>query len=149
MSGQAEKGIGLALSADRTFRPMTGINSQVISQREDLPPHPLYKQFMAAARKIGSADRARKQSVSGKYSSRCVEAHPARGMAGSVDDRDAVISDLDDLALFQEAVGPCAETARVQTVNQNRGLCNALQFRDTAHVVNMPVGDEDILYGEA
>jgi len=56
LSGEAEKGIGLALSADGTFRPMTGINSQIISQREDLPPHTFYKQLMAAARKIGSAD---------------------------------------------------------------------------------------------
>jgi len=128
---------------------MPRIYSQVISQRKDLSLHTFYKQFMAPARKIGSPHRARKQSVSSKYGSRCVEAYPARGMTGSVDDREAVISDLDDLPLFQEAVGPCSETARVHTMNPNRRLCNALELRHTAHVVNVTMGDGDLLYGEA
>jgi hypothetical protein len=149
MSGEAEKRIALAFSTNGTFRAMSRINPEVISQWEDLPPHTFYKQFMAAARKIGSAHRAGKKTISGKYRSGCVKAHAAGRMPGSVDDRDAVVSDLEGLSFFQKAVGPCTETACVQTVNQDRSLCDALQLRDAAHVVYMAVGDGDVFYGKA
>jgi len=54
---------------------MPRIDAQVISQGEDLPPHSFYKQFMAPARKIGTAYRTCKQGISGKYDSRSMEAH--------------------------------------------------------------------------
>jgi hypothetical protein len=149
VSGQAEKGIGLTLSTDGAFRAMSGINPEGISQRKDLSPHTFYKQIMASARKIGSAHRARKKTVSGKYGSGCIKAHAACRMPGSMDNRDAVIPYLEDLSFFKEAVRPGCKTGGVQTVYQDRSLCNALQLRDAAHVVNMAVGYGDVFYGKA
>jgi len=149
VSGQAEKGIGLAFSADGALGAVPRIDSEVIPQRKDLAPHSFYKQFMAPARKIGSADGACKQRVSGKNRSRRVEAHPAGRVPGRVNDGDAVMSNLEDLSFFQEAIGLCAKSGSVQPVNQDRSLCDALQLGDTAHVVNVAVGDGDVLYGEA
>ena len=61
----------------------------------------------------------------------------------------AVIPDLQDLSFLQKAIGPCTECGGIEPVNQNRSLCNALQLRNPAHVVDVAVGDRDILYGEA
>jgi hypothetical protein len=128
---------------------MARIYSQVVSQREDLSSHPFYKQLMAAARKIGPAHRTGKQSVPREHGSGSTQAHAAGRMAGRVDDRDAVSPDSEDLSFFQKALRPRAECSGIEAMNQNRSLCDSLQFSDTAHVVDMAVGDRDILYGEA
>ena len=70
-------------------------------------------------------------------------------MPGRVKDREAVTPHLQDLSLFQKAIGLHAECSGIETVNQNRGLCYSFQLRNTTHVVDMAMGDRDIRYGEA
>lgn len=81
-----EKGIVEALASNGGMRTMSGIYSDLVSQRKDLLYHPLHQLLMAPSREVSPSHGTGKQCVTCKNSSRGKETHSPWGVAWCMDD---------------------------------------------------------------
>jgi hypothetical protein len=119
-----------------------------------------------AAGEVGAADGAGEESVSCEeeiFGSE-VEADAAFGMARGVEDAGGVAGDPDDGAVFEGGVGGqdfgrgdaepggllvhYGELGQVVLVEENGCACGFFEAGGAADVVDMGVGDDDLLEGE-
>ena len=119
-----------------------------------------------AAGEIGSANGTREESVSGEHESLLweIEADAAFGVAGSVEDGAGQACNGDDLAIIEMSVrwgdfrGSNAKPSgldihhfdqgKVVLVVENRRSGELFKALGSGDVVDVSVGDDDLLYGE-
>jgi hypothetical protein len=143
-----EEGIRSPLRADCTGRPVTRIDPQIVAKGKYLVPHPFHEFLVASPLKISSTHRSCEESVPRKNCARRNETNPSGRMSGSVNDRQGISAYL-NLHPFRKApVGRNAEGCSIVGVNEDRCFGDPFQFLDSADVIDVAVGDQDLLYAD-
>jgi hypothetical protein len=162
-----EEGIRIALLADAGFPTVAWDDSRLVGQGEQSVVEGAEDLAAVAAGEVGATDGAGEERVAGeeKILRREVQADAALGVSWGVEDAGGVAGDAGGAAVFGAGVGgndfgrwdakpSCLlihhrKLGQVVLVEQNGSARGLLQARCSADVVDVAVGDDDLLEGEA
>lgn len=83
-----EKWVGVTFSANSGCRAVPGVDPYIIPQGKDLSDNPFDELLMVPSCKVCPSDGTRKECVTSEDCTRCVKAHPSRGVTRGVDSHD-------------------------------------------------------------